>query len=134
MTIEGTADELLRALVEEKVGEVLDRRGLRAVAVRVGFTDQNGPKGGEGKHCAVTVEVPRHTPLHVGATAASERGAFEVVLDTLERQAVRERERLRATRRRPKKYFVAKRLLSPETTLPAPPSVPEAPPRRKQRG
>ena len=103
-----------RALIAKKLDVAFERHGVRAVATRVVFADENGPKGGVGIRCGVTVELPRRPTLHIDHLAEDERTAFDGALEALERQVTRDRGRLREQRRRPKKYFLAKRLLAPE--------------------
>jgi len=55
--------------------------------------------------------VPRRRSLHVEDLALSPRLAFDNAFAGLERLALRERDTTRELRRRPKKYYVAKRLL-----------------------
>jgi len=129
LVIEGLSlDEPLRAHVEEKVSMVTRRLRRGPTAVRVGFTDENGPKGGADIRCAVTVDVPRRPPLHAGADAVSHRLAFDTALEVLERELERERGRRRDAARRPKKYFVARQALLPDGDAALPP------PRRRRRG
>jgi ribosome-associated translation inhibitor RaiA len=112
--IEGTQDLALREFIGTKMMAALESLRPQAIAVRAGFVDENGPKGGVDIRCGLTVELPRRSRLHVGATAASHRLAFDAALEILERQLARERERFRDVRRRPKKYYLAKRLLTSE--------------------
>jgi ribosome-associated translation inhibitor RaiA len=112
--IEGTQDQTLREFIGIKLTAALDPLRPKAIAVRAGFVDENGPKGGVAIRCGLTVELPRRSRLYVAATAASHRLAFDAALEILERQLARERERFRDVRRRPKKYFLAKRMLTSE--------------------
>jgi ribosome-associated translation inhibitor RaiA len=127
--IEGLHDPILRDLIGTKVMAALEVLRPKAIDVRVGFADENGPKGGIDIRCGLTVELPRRSRLHGGATAASHRLAFEAALEILERQLARERERFRDVRRRPKKYYAAKRLLSPGARPGAAGGPRSAPPR-----
>jgi putative sigma-54 modulation protein len=113
--IEGTHDPALRAHIGAKLRAALKTIRPKAVGLRVGLADENGPKGGVDIRCGLTVELPRRPRLHAGATAASPRLAFEIALEILERQLAREREWRREARRRPKKYYLAKRLLTSES-------------------
>jgi ribosome-associated translation inhibitor RaiA len=58
--------------------------------------------------------MPRRGALHAADIAATHRQAFDLAFEALERRALREIDRARDGRRRPKKYFVAKRLLESE--------------------
>ena len=106
-----------RAMIAKKLDVAFERHGVRPVTTRVVFDDENGPKGGVGIRCGVTAELPRRPTLHVDHLADSERTAFDGALEALERQVTRDRGRLRESRRRPKKYFLAKRLLAPERCI-----------------
>ena len=109
----------LRALIAQKIVAMFDGQRAQPVAARVGFIDQNGPKGGAAIQCGINIELPRRPTVHVEHRAASERLAFDGALEALERKIVRERGRMIAERRRPKKYYLAKRLLNPDEALPA---------------
>jgi len=119
--IEGLrARSSLRAFIGRKLTEAFASFTAPPIAVRVGFVDENGPKGGDAIRCGINAELPRRAAIHVEHRAPTERLAFDGALDALERRIERERGRLRAERRRPKKYFLAKRLLMPDETLAAP--------------
>jgi ribosome-associated translation inhibitor RaiA len=62
--------------------------------------------------CAVAVRVPYRPLIRVEHVSVTARLAFDGTFAALERQLERYRERNRDIRRRPKKYFVAKRLLA----------------------
>ncbi|MBI2528347.1 MAG: HPF/RaiA family ribosome-associated protein [Candidatus Rokubacteria bacterium] len=101
----------LRRRVERQIGAALGPLRVAPVKALVSFFDDNGPKGGLALRCAVTVRVPYRPAIRVENTAATARVAFDGALGVLERQLERYRERDRDVRRRPKKYFAAKRLL-----------------------
>jgi putative sigma-54 modulation protein len=124
LVIEGLAlDDPLRAHIEDKLAAAM-RGGTRPpTGVRVGFTDQNGPKGGLDIRCAITVELPRRAPVHAEGVAETHRLAVDGALDTLGRELKRDRERRRDARRRPKKYFAARQALATDEP-PAPPARP----------
>jgi ribosome-associated translation inhibitor RaiA len=107
-------DATLRTHVERRLAAILERLRMKVTAAKVLFADENGPKGGVDHRCTITIEVPRRPPVPVHAIAEAPVQAFESALGKLERQIERERGRLREARRRPKKYYVAKQLLSPE--------------------
>lgn len=111
-------DHPLRDLIRRRLDILGDRVRPAPVSARIGFTDENGPKGGKDTRCAVTLEVPRRPALHVEDVADSPRLAFDTAFAGLERLVLRERAVTRAQRRRPKKYYAAKRLL--EGAGPAP--------------
>jgi putative sigma-54 modulation protein len=108
LVMEGIAlDDPLRAVIEKKLAAMIARGRLRPTAMRVAFSDENGPKGGVDIRCALTVEIPRRPTTHAGGLAESPRLAFDIAAETLERELMRERQRRRDAARRPKKYFVA---------------------------
>ena len=69
-------------------------------------------------------DLPRRPELHADLTAESSRLAFEQAFAMLERQVERDRARGREERRRPKKYYLAKRLLEPGASSQEPPARP----------
>jgi ribosome-associated translation inhibitor RaiA len=103
-------DRGLTTRVRGRVGRVLGRLSVRPVTAQVAFVDNNGPRGG-GIRCAVTLRLPYRPPLHLEHVAGTPRLAFDGVWEALGRQLERYRERQRQSRRRPKKYDVATRLL-----------------------
>jgi len=114
ITINGLEHGATREWVRTAAEALLGRLRVKPTAVQVMFRDDNGPKGGVDVRCGLTLEVPRQAPLHVEATAETPRVAFEAARDLLERGLRESRERARTERRRPKKYFVANRLLAPD--------------------
>jgi ribosome-associated translation inhibitor RaiA len=104
-------DTALQAHVRSQLTRAIERLPAPPTTVEVGFIDENGPKGGVDIRCALTLHVPRRRTLHVDHLAETPRLAFDGGLERLERQLKRERERARVQRRRPKKYYTAKRLL-----------------------
>lgn len=132
VVIEGLADgRALRTLIAGKVTATLARLQVKATNVRVQFSDENGSKGGIDTRCSLTVHVAHRPELHADTVAADARLAFEEAFAALERQIERVKDRGRVVRRRPKKYYLAKRLLEPEATPEAPPEA--APSRRRRR-
>ncbi|MBI1735025.1 MAG: hypothetical protein HYR51_07625 [Candidatus Rokubacteria bacterium] len=111
------ARSTLRAFITRKIAAMFSGVTTRPLAVRVGFVDENGPKGGVAIRCGINVDLPRRPPIHIEERAATERLAFDGALDALQHRMERQRGKLRAERRRPKKYFLAKRLLMPDETL-----------------
>ena len=81
-------------------------------SVKTTFFDDDGPKGGPAIRRAISVRVPYRPLIRVEHISTTGRLAFEGAFATLERQLERYRERVRDIKRRPKKYFVAKRLLA----------------------
>ncbi len=108
----------LRARIARQVGAALGLLTGRPVAAQVVFFDDNGPKGGRAIRCALTVRLPYRPTIRVERTAETSRLAFDAGFAVLERQLERYRERDRDSRRYPKKYFAAKRLLAGEAAPP----------------
>ena len=108
----GIVESALRARVADKVGDLIAGLRLRPTSTRATFVDDNGPKGGRATRCALEVRLPRRRAVHVGATATTPRLAFDSALKKLGRQLTRLRATGREIKRRPKKYFVAKRMLT----------------------
>ena len=112
-------DTALRARAAKVVGMALEMIKLAPVKAKITFFDDNGPKGGRGMRCAVDVRLPYRPPIRVEQVAETSRLAFDGAFGALERQLERYRERDRDIKRRPKKYFVAKRLLTGGLQTPA---------------
>lgn len=118
--IRGIPNDLaLRSRVAREMSAALLRLPSKPVGTQVAFFDENGPKGGVSIRCALTVRLPRWPTLRVEQMGETARLAFDGGLATLKRQIERHSERARDQRRRPKKYYAAKRLLTggepPET-------------------
>ena len=130
--IEGLGDDrALRTLISGKVTNTLARLQVPVTTVRVQFSDENGTKGGVDIRCSLTIAVPHRPELHADTVAAEPRLAFEQAFAALERQIERDRERGRAERRHPKKYYLAKRLLESEASSDA--TSASTPSRRRRR-
>ena len=103
----------LRGRVDAAIGTVLAALAVRPTSAWATFTDENGPKGGRAIRCALEVRLPRRSAVHVEALATTARLAFDGALAKLERQLGRVRDTARELKRRPKKYFAARRALAP---------------------
>ena len=101
-----------RAHVGARLRDVVGAVPVPATSARATFSDENGPKGGNAMRCALEVQLPRRAAVHVEALAATPRLAFDQALAKLERQLDRLVATARELRRRPKKYFVARRVLA----------------------
>ena len=101
-----------RARVTAAMAGVLAALPRKPTLARVGFSDVNGPKGGEAIRCALEVRLPQRRTVHVEDVASTPCLAFAAGLAKLERRLRRTRETARATKRRPKKYFAARRMLA----------------------
>ena len=111
--IQGVAtDRMLRARALRAVAAALKPIRLGPITAKVTFFDDNGPKGGPGMRCALNVRLPYRPAIRVEQVAETSRLAFDGAFSALERQLERYRARDRDIKRRPKKYFVAKRLLT----------------------
>jgi len=97
--------------VTEQLAATLAGLRARPISIRAAFADDSGPRGGVAARCGLTVQLPHRPPLHVEHTAETPRRAFDGALLALERGIERDRQRARDSRRRPKKYYAAKRLL-----------------------
>lgn len=106
------AKSALRVRITKQLGEALRPLSVKPVAAKATFFDENGPKGGIGIRCALTVRLPYRPAFRVEHLSDTPRRAFDGSFATLERQLARYRERQSERRRRPKKYYVAKRLLT----------------------
>jgi ribosome-associated translation inhibitor RaiA len=102
---------MLRSRAVKVLEGTLRTIGLSPVKAKITFFDDNGPKGGRGMRCALSVRLPYRPAIHVEQLAETSRLAFDGAFAALERRLERYRERDRDIKRRPKKYFVAKRLL-----------------------
>jgi hypothetical protein len=127
MVIEGTRNRAFTARVRGKVGAVLGRIDPPPTTAKVIFADENGPKGGPGTRCTIVHDMPRRRDFSVSGLGATEEVAFDAAFDALETSIGRDRTRRRELVRRPKKYYLAKRLLAPDTTLGAPQAPADAP-------
>lgn len=96
------------ARVAREFGAMVARLGVRPMAARATFFDDDGPKGGKAIRCALTTRLPRVPTARVEHTAEAPGPAFDGALAKLERQLLQRRRRQRDSRRRPKKYFAAR--------------------------
>jgi hypothetical protein len=105
-------DSQLTARAATRLEAALASLHVAPVSARVTFFDDNGPRGGLGMRCAISVGVPYRPLIRVDHVALTRRLAFDGAFASLERQLERYRQRNRDIKRRPKKYFAAKRLLT----------------------
>lgn len=113
--------------VRARVAEALGRVDPPPTGAKIIFADENGPKGGVGLRCTIVHDMPKRRDFSVAGQGETLEVAFDDAFAALETSVSRDRGRRRALVRRPKKYFLAKRLLSPDETL-TPPQLPaEAP-------
>jgi ribosomal subunit interface protein len=104
----------LRANVTARLTPSLARMTTKPIAAQVTFFDENGPKGGPAMRCAVTVRLPYRPHVHAEDTAETLRTAFDGAFAKLERELERYQDRDRESKRHPKKYYTAKRLMTTE--------------------
>jgi hypothetical protein len=109
-------DPALRSKITADMTEALERVHKTAASAVVAFYDDNGPKNAPGIRCALTIGVPRHPPIRIERVDVTKRAAFDLAWGALSRRLHDEAERLRDAYRRPKKYFAARRLLTPPLT------------------
>ena len=102
----------LRARVMGAMTDALAALPRKPTRARVVFSDANGPKGGEAIRCALEVRLPQRRTVHVEDVASTPRLAFAAGLTKLERRLRRTREIALESKRRPKKYFAARRVLA----------------------
>ena len=112
-------DRALRARAAKVVAAALEPIKMAPIRAKITFFDDNGPKGGRGMRCAVDVRLPYRPAIRVEQVAETSRLAFDGAFGALERQLERYRVRDRDIKRRPKKYFVARRLLAGGLQTPA---------------
>jgi ribosome-associated translation inhibitor RaiA len=105
------ARQAARLRADARVAAALAELPPRVTSARVAFTDDNGAKGGLDKRCAITVSLRGRRRLHVAEVAATPRQALDGALAKLERRLVRTEEQDRDSRRRPKKYYAAARVV-----------------------
>jgi hypothetical protein len=104
----------LRGEVMKQLSDFLERRRLTPVSLRVGFFDDDGPRGGPSTRCALTV-TPRRAPAirveHTARTyAAAFGGGFAVLKRQLKRHVQRRRRRVRYPTRPPRAGDITTRL------------------------
>lgn len=114
--ITGIQRDPLRARAIRLMTGSLGKLAVGPVSGGAAFFDDDGPKGGPAKRCALTVRLPFRPGIRVERTAETPRLAFDAAFATLERQLKRYRERDRDSKRHPKKYFAARRALSGDTS------------------
>jgi hypothetical protein len=98
--------------VRDRVRAVLRRANVGAVTAMVTFADQNGPKRGPDTRCTLVVGMPGRRTLRVAEVATDRTLAFSQCLSAVERELTERKGKRRELARRPKKYFLAKRLLA----------------------
>lgn len=99
-----------RAHVVVRLQQLLRRLVPRPLAVRVQFSDDNGPKGGADIRCRMLVRFPGTPSISAESLATNARLAFDAVYQRVRRQTEHPRRQWRESQRRPKKYYAAKRL------------------------
>ena len=140
IVVEGITNRAFVDRIHAKVAETLGLVNPPPVTAKVIFADENGPKGGVGIRCTITSDMPRRREIAVTEMAESHEVAFDAAFAALETSITRDRAKRRTLVRHPKKYYLAKRLLEPDTTLEAPPLggessliVPSPRPKRARR-
>jgi ribosome-associated translation inhibitor RaiA len=111
-------DRGLRAHVAGRLASALGRLVTKPITTQVTFFDENGPRGGPAMRCAMTVRLPHRPHARVEDTAETPRLAFDGALAKLERELEQARDRDLDSKRHPKKYYTAKRLLEPQAPAP----------------
>ena len=108
-------DSALRTHVRARLTPSLAHLAAKPITAQVTFFDENGPKGGRAMRCAITVRLPYRPHIRVEDTAETLRIAFDGAFAKLERELERYQERDRESKRHPKKYYTARRLMTTET-------------------
>jgi len=98
--------------VMTRMAQALRRTPVRPASARVTFTDVNGPKGGPDVRCTLLVTLPGQPAISITRAGTTPRLAFDASYDRVLRRLERGRARWQDSHRRPKKYYVAKRLLA----------------------
>jgi hypothetical protein len=101
-----------RAHVVQRIGQALRRVRTRHATARVTFSDVNGPKHGLDIRCAVQFALAGKPPITVTEVGKTPRLAFDAAYAPARRGLDRALARWEESERHPKKYFVAKRLLT----------------------
>ena len=104
-------DRAMRAHVTERLTSRLAHLAIKPVSAQVTFFDENGPKGGVAMRSAITVRLPYRPHVRVEDTAETLRAAFDGAFAKVERELDQYRDRDRESKRHPKKYYTAKRLM-----------------------
>jgi len=99
----------LRATATRRLTRALAALEVGVMRARLVLSDDNGPKGGRACRCALTLTLSKRQPIHVEHTAPSSTLAFDGALARLEHRLARLRGITRDSKRRPKKYYVARR-------------------------
>ena len=131
--VEGTRNNVFARRVRARIAQTLGRVDPPPTTAKAIFSDENGPKGGPGIRCTIVHDMPRRRDFSVSEYGATEEIAFDAAFDALESSVGRDRARRRELVRRPKKYYLAKRLLEPDTSLAAPARTAAPRPKRARR-
>jgi hypothetical protein len=133
--VEGIHEGALTGHIYTRLSETLARIAPPPSVAKVIFADENGPKGGVDTRCTIVFHVPRRRDLSVTEVAKTSELAFDAAHAALAMDVTRESERRRGLVRRPKKYFLAKKLLAPEATFDASAALaePSRPKRARRR-
>ena len=106
-----TQHRIPRQHVMTRMTQALNRVRVQPATARVSFSDVNGPKGGVDVRCALLVGLPGQPWICAERVATTPRLAFDESYARAVRQLEGGYTRWQESRRRPKKYYVAKRLL-----------------------
>ena len=104
-------DRALRSRITKQLTAALARLQVEPTGAQVTFFDENGPRGGVAMRCALTVRLPYRPHVRAEHVAETPRQAFDGSFATLGRELERYRERDRESKRYPKKYYTARRLM-----------------------
>ena len=117
--IEGIHDAALAARVHARITETVARVAPTPTVAKVIFADEHGPKRGVDTRCTIVFHMPRRRDLSFTDLGRTGAAAFDAAHTALDTSVTRERARQRQLVRRPKKFYLAKRLLAPDAALDA---------------
>jgi ribosome-associated translation inhibitor RaiA len=100
-----------RAHASARLRRVLRRLPAGPVTAHVSFADVNGPKGGDDVRCALRIDLPHQPPIVAEGAGDTPHRAFDAAFDRITRRVQAQHERWQDSRRHPKKYYAASRLL-----------------------
>jgi len=108
-----TLDDHLKTYVVEKIERPAAKYFDDAsVTLEVELSDLYGPKGGNDKQCDVLMGLPKGTVLRIEEVSDDLYKAIDTAADRLLRALDRYKGKKLIGSRYPKKYYIAKRLLS----------------------
>jgi putative sigma-54 modulation protein len=86
-------DDALHAWIHDRLGRQLGKYAPMIERVQVRFSDENGSKGGIDKCCLIHLTLSKLPPVVVESRGASEREAFDLAAQRVERATRRDVEK-----------------------------------------